>query len=853
MVLAAARAGQAFDSHCGIGTAECADGVAAARERWGVGPNAASIDERSEHARLWVETFEASGLPAALLEDLVLPVFTSDEVVAGHPTVRPVLSGATRRVLRVTSPADLTQLPDFSYTLWDWATGNETCPPGPLNPEVCHEYFPHIGMLNSNHMVPQAERFYRHYHRLALQRAADCRTLFDDLPGEHGERFRPFVLACEKEALALEAVGQHFLQDAWSMGHMWERWGGTEFTDFGSPPLGDRTLGAAVAAYTGIIHGGRAMLGEGFDDPMCAPHPGVGYIDGTSAGTERLGLGDVFLDEVLLPASGDSPYVAQRRAVFGCAVDGMRTVYEQTAQVHGQLAPPEATKIDSTRRAAEASCWGQRATNQALAIGFGLHVGTFPNQVPLLEVYPGLADPGVTNESFPAGILAFALSTFSPAVGLPPFSDEQAERFALDAAAAATEAAAKGADPATALDTDLASGRLPAIAGIRPNSHYARGSETEPPSTYADPFLPWTVFDGDPDLEERTRALNLVFADAHAADRCGELSEIDLLAYRALSEEAVGGDPALEEARCGQCEQMVAPHLRFGLPVAHDERREAFCAFAGPSDATFVYTEEDPADFTGFEPTDLTSLRNATRQWCGCEVTTTTTTSTTTTTLPAFVRVVECSFSARASSDVAIPDFATGDSCFDVADSAQGSAPLPSPGVADSATCTIEVSAGGNTASGSGRGTFDVSLSGAQAVPGTAFFDASGLTVSVTGNATTGGGGSAIRQASGTGGGSVRCVFEVSGTVAFDASAVGSTPAGSFSNLDVEFRRLSPLVTLGFFRHEAGEGIGNFPVSGTLTAGFYEVDVDGGAEANLVRLSSATTTASFILTVAPAP
>ena len=27
----------------------------------------------------------------------------------------------------------------------------------------------------------------------------------------------------------LEAVGQHFLQDAWSMGHMWERWGGPEF------------------------------------------------------------------------------------------------------------------------------------------------------------------------------------------------------------------------------------------------------------------------------------------------------------------------------------------------------------------------------------------------------------------------------------------------------------------------------------------------------------------------------------------------------------------------------------------------------------------------------------------------
>lgn len=91
---------------------------------------------------------------------------------------------------------------------------------------MCHEYFPHIGMLNSNHMVPQARRFYDHYHRLALQRAAQCATVFDDLSAAHRDRFRPYVLACEKQALALEAVGQHFLQDAWSMGHMWERWGG---------------------------------------------------------------------------------------------------------------------------------------------------------------------------------------------------------------------------------------------------------------------------------------------------------------------------------------------------------------------------------------------------------------------------------------------------------------------------------------------------------------------------------------------------------------------------------------------------------------------------------------------------
>jgi hypothetical protein len=621
--LLAAGTVRAFDSHCGAGSVECPDGFAAARTRWGVSGGGGSVDERAEHARLWLETFAVSGLPASLNGDLELPVFTTGEEVPGgtidYPTVRPVLVSAARKQVRVITLAELTQLPDFSFTLWDWATGNETCPPGPLNPDVCHKYFPHIGMLNSNHMVPQAERFYAHYHRLALQRAGQCATVFDDLPAEHRERFRPFVLACEQEALALEAVGQHFLQDAWSMGHMWERWGGPEFADFGSGPLGDRTLGAAIAAYTGIVHGARSMLGPGFDDPLCAPHPGVTYIDGSPAApTEQLGMGDVFLEEVLLPAADGSAYAPQRRALFGCAVDGMRAVYQQTAQAHGAIVAPNATAFDAGRRVTDASCWGQRATNQALAIGFGLHVGTQPNQEPLLEVFPGLADGGAENETFPAGILAFAFATFAPVVGLPPFSEEQAIQFAQDAAAAATEAAAKGTDPGSALNTDLASGRLPSIAGIAPNSHFARGGPNELPAFYADPFLPWNLFDSDPDVQERSLALNLTFADAHAADRCGELVEPDLVEYRALAEAAVGGDPAVEEARCGQCVQMVAPHLRFGQPGEHDPRREAFCAFVGPPDAAFVFTEEDPVDFTGAEPTDLGSIRAATRAWCGC-------------------------------------------------------------------------------------------------------------------------------------------------------------------------------------------------------------------------------------------
>lgn len=611
----------AYDSHCGVGAIECDDGFAAARTRWGVEDNGLE-DRRAEHRTIWLLSRDVAGLPANLDDTIRLPVFTNGGGVGGaFRTVEPVASAAVRAEERVTSLAEMAQLPDFSYTLWDWATGNELCPPDAAqDARECHDYFPHIGLLNSSHMLPQAERFYRWYHDLALARAADCRTMHDDLGSdEQRARFEPWVLACETEAMLLEAVGHHFLQDAWSMGHMWERWGGPEVSDFD----GDRTLGAAIAAFTGIIHGAKSLLGEGFDDPLCAPHPGVGYIDGRT-GAHEPGLGDVFLDDVLLPAAGDADYGRQRRALLGCAVDGMRAVYGATAQRHGEMAEPRAAEIDAGRRVTDASCWGQRATNQALGIGFGLHVGTSPDQVPMLEVAPEefidvfgvdqvTGDDGELNNGvLPIGVLVWALSEFAPRVGLPPLDTVTANRFRRDAARAATLAATRGADPETGLLTDLASGGLPPLAGIRPNASFAR----QVPSTYIDPPLPWGLFEAGPEGERR-EALALTFADAHATDRCLALTTADLEGYRAAVDVA-GTDEARRAAACGQCELMVAPHLRFGVAGNHDVRREALCEFLAPGVASFVFTDEDPASFTGTEPTDRAALERAARTWCGC-------------------------------------------------------------------------------------------------------------------------------------------------------------------------------------------------------------------------------------------
>jgi hypothetical protein len=518
----------------------------------------------------------------------------------------------------------MADLPDMAYTLWDWASGSELCPPDPANPDPqdCHNYETHIGWLNSNHMLPQSRRWYEHLHALALARAAACKQAHDAIPAEHRPRFERWLRACEQTALLIEGVGHHYLQDSWSSGHMWERWGGTEVADFG----GNRTLGFAVGAFVGTIHGAGAMLGEGFDDPICAPHPDGIYMDptpeipgvGTIVGQSlpRPGVGDVYLNDFLLT---NADYAPQQRALFGCAVSGLRAVYGATAQVHGGMQSVSGD-FDANRSVLDDSCWGQRATNRALAVGCGLHQGTFPNQQRLLGVVTPEDVADVLSLALSGGILDLAqmfVPALAPLEGLGPVVEEQ---FRLSAAQACTLAAARALEEPDG--TDVASGGFPPLAGIQPNGFYARGGAAAPqelPAAYADPFLPWNLDEPDPVLRQRKTALHLTFADAHVAERCAVLTEVQLLGYQVAAMVVQDlGDDALIEARCAQCAAMVAPHLRFGVAGSHDTRREAFCALAGGASA-FVYTGDDPQDFTGSEPTDLPSLLAAARKFCRCE------------------------------------------------------------------------------------------------------------------------------------------------------------------------------------------------------------------------------------------
>jgi hypothetical protein len=606
----APRAALAWDVRCvpegEPPNVECPDPFANARTPWRNHPLA-------EHRLLLVESLDMAGLPSSLQGEFSLTVYAGSETfeAAGgeYESVRPVRTGAALEQTRTLSVPMMANLPDFSYTLWDWASGNEVCPPDPGHPALdCHNYESHIGWLNSNHMLPQARRWYGYLHSLAVERAGDCKDLAEALEGPDATRFRDWLLACEKEAMAIEAVGQHYLQDAWAIGHMMERWGSTEPADFSF----DRGLGFLVSGFVGAIHGSKAMLDEDpifgpqgpWDDPMNAPHADVGYIDGLDLPLPRPGVGDRFLPQLLGFLPGLDDYAAQREALFGCAVDGLREVYAETAQLHGALEAPGAG-FDSRRQVEDDSCWAQRVTNLAFETGIGVHKGAFDG--PAIPLIPGVVGWTLSD------ILGFFL------LDAPVTTPEVRERFQTDAGYTATLAALRGQFSPDG--TEMAAGGAPSLAGIGPNSQYARGGPGEPPSAYSDPLLPWGLSDPDPQVEERKQALNLTFADAHAADRCGDLTQADLDAYvEAARAAAAGGDPELEQASCGQCVQMVAPHLRFGVEGNHDASREAFCALAPetPFAPAFLYTEEDPGTFTGTEDASLDALLEAAEVRCGC-------------------------------------------------------------------------------------------------------------------------------------------------------------------------------------------------------------------------------------------
>jgi hypothetical protein len=91
---------------------------------------------------------------------------------------------------------ELAQLPDQSYSVWDWAAGNEVCPiqgldsPDGLNVyssqgatkydvNNCHDFGRLMGPLNANHFKPGNQAFYHYCRKLFHLRQGVRRDVHD--------------------------------------------------------------------------------------------------------------------------------------------------------------------------------------------------------------------------------------------------------------------------------------------------------------------------------------------------------------------------------------------------------------------------------------------------------------------------------------------------------------------------------------------------------------------------------------------------------------------------------------------------------------------------------------------------
>ncbi|MCI0573172.1 MAG: hypothetical protein L0Y66_20700 [Myxococcaceae bacterium] len=599
----AVPAARAFDSACvqsadatgevgtyprpGAGACAPSAGPNTARQRW--------IGGLDEHRQVWEVTRAQAGLPEAVSATVRLRVFTAATPVqvggAQLPSLTPVpFEQAALVQTRAFSVGELAQLPDFSYGLWDWATGHESCPPGgSADPELCHDFASHMGPVNANHFPPQAAHFYSRYHALALGRAQACAAAGERLGAER-DRFASYLRACELEALALEAVGQHFLQDAWSMGHMWQRWGGPDFADFQGTPEVQRARAVLTALVAGLIHGARGVLQRlpewtsyDVNDAMGAPHPEVQYVLG-GGGAPVPGIGDDYLQLLPLATATGTPYAPQAHGLLSCAASGMRAVYRASGEQHGALGALATglVEVDPTG----AACFGQRATNAALLKGAAIQFRVLGAQVDLP------LDARLAARLIPQLGESTGQVTLDPAL-------RNRFRFELQRVASLLRLLGKGRPGGT----EAADGRLGAFLGAAPNGAYAGRT---PLASYVDPDLPWpgTADAATPEAGGRALALARLFHRAHAEDWCARTFPDTLQALRARVTEVPSGQRA---AACEACTEVVVRHLRVGSEAAWDTAREPLCQRLTSAPA-LVYQPGDAAQ----APEALAAA------WCGC-------------------------------------------------------------------------------------------------------------------------------------------------------------------------------------------------------------------------------------------
>jgi len=603
---------------------------------------------------------------------------TGDTVYGYYAALEPGAIGRMRDpVSRLTTIPEFSQIPDYSYGLADFILGNEHCFLknaffGVRNDaSACHNYATRLGPLNSTHFPPQARAVYEGYHKLAIDTAVRCAQLSDaidnmsmsvELPESASagsqvrfpnEQFLHFevVKRCELEALAIEAVAAHYSSDAWSMGHMWERWGAPVL----APSAGGQAQQFAAALQAGLIHGAREVLGKlpgmspgaafNVHDQMNAPGPWVPDASADDPANARgvrfqsgngvlPGAGDGYLLECTSQRPIDDPdssvafysesmFTSPRlqetkELMLACVARGFQEVYEAGPRSRGDLSPSPALHL-GVQSSLSARCWNLRADNHSMWLGAGI------------SSIPASRHPAFwAAVDAVGGTIAGALYQTLPLVGAGQSAKETAALYAELAVRAAlfpdgTQSASMPPPFLGLGRNSLAVGTIRS-GGVSQLDRFDRDTWSEAP-------IGLGGCDEDADCAPSEYCQRELHDDGSEIRSCVEKETGTLQAFRTaelqtwceitpmedLQRAATLCGTAIEEgggnAECIACAELVVPHMRNACdegsydsevtahPVLHSDRAPYFdyrsmCDIAAPllnAEPATVYAPYDPA------------------------------------------------------------------------------------------------------------------------------------------------------------------------------------------------------------------------------------------------------------------
>jgi len=329
--------------------------------------------------------------------DLNASFFRVDELLGIAPVGDDPGTEAEER--RIPPPGLFSGLPDYSYGLYDWLNKNTTCPAFSDGNYAwrCHEFLGWLGAMNSVHFGTQATDMYAHQHRNAMALARRARDMRMSMTDVEQEAYSDELQEAELLALSYEGYAQHFLQDRWAMGHMWERW------DAPDPQQEPGSLPAhlAIGALAGVIHGSEALINDypfleyllTRADSMSSPLAGPGntsipmhyrhHRDGVD-GDLIPGIGDERFQDALNSTFSLRRYDPSRRNQrlnVQTQMDGlMECAGAGWAEVIRELGPGEdggfgiyGANIDGSAPdfaiVDQDDCWNMWATNESMMIG----------------------------------------------------------------------------------------------------------------------------------------------------------------------------------------------------------------------------------------------------------------------------------------------------------------------------------------------------------------------------------------------------------------------------------------------------------------------------------------------------